>query len=756
MTATFASRLTGAGGRNLRLYATIAGVPFVFQEDRTISPPTSAVPDIANRTTIATIVKVEVGEKRLDMQQMRMVGGSLTITMNDDAAGTLAALFAPRSRPVAFVNADETAASTTINLSTTAAPIPAAGTVYIAGESIRYTSVTGGATPTLNGATRGAFGSRAQAHFGNTEEGARVFVVPPSWKGRRLTLGGFFIDAAGSTTTALSTVLDTFRLTDAPVYIGRGQWEIRCSHLSDEFLARKIGSGLRDIDAATGETGIITFDGTNFSVRVEANSDQFVPGLVPTFARLEMQNGSVSVYQLNSGTSLDELIFGSSPRDLVEHDSGASIMVSRARHIAILDGDAPGTQVLYALTSITGQGVNGAYDHLPGKARTLLGGDEWQFGAGILSTEVDTSAFLDVGSMPIPGWSYVIDAEISVGDFMRDFCLAAGCFWYVTNEGLLSVKRLAEVRQTSLLTINDDNLMIGGANGLEPTITYDEGTIHPRVELECNYDAAAREHLGSVTVVDVELANRYQDNGETLEISSRALTFDDARLRPTSSGQTGTMTRPSATRVQVQSILRRIQVSGGRGGALIVCRVTIDGLGLDLGDNVLFSDRLPDLEGAQTIAGRTCRVVAIAPDFDGGFVDLTLSVQETLFHIAPACVIDAESGAGTIMTLQLGDPASSNVPQPSRMFAAGWTVRIFDVSANTFVDRVVQGVLGANVTMTAAVGFAIQVGIDFIAIAPQANNLSTLLAANNNGFRPLEFTYHQATIPTGAPVSRWR
>lgn len=756
MTTTFASRLTGAGGRNLRLYFTIAGVPFLFQEDET-TVPAAVQSDVASRTVLRTIEKIEIAEKRLDMRELRMVGGSMVITLLDDSAGSLASLFAVRSRRTTYLNANETAASTTINVADVAS-LASAGAVYVDGETISYTSTTGGGTPTLNGATRGAFGSEAQVHFGDTESGAGVYRAPPAWKGRRVTLRGYFLNSVAGTSTstsALSETIDTFRLEEAPVFVGEGRWELRCSHLSDEFITRKLGTGLREV-SCTGRVGLTSSNLQYFRTDDDGGIDQFnVAGGILTYVRLETDETPM-IFQLTQTvgdpTTPDVEFTGN---DLVSRGPGdaVSLDVKSARNIVILSGDAPGTQALYAITSRTGNGANGAYDQLPGATRTVFGGEEWRFGAGVLAAEVDVSAFLDVGSSPIPGWSYVIDGEVTLADFLRDFCLVTGCFWFVNNVGQISVKRLAEARTSSTFTFDTSTLVVGGANGLEPSITYDESSIYPRIELTCNYDPASRDFRGTLSLVDVELAGRYPTDDNILRMQTRSLCFNEARMRPAIAG--GTLLRPTATRLQVQSILRRIQVGGGRGDAVLVCRATVDALVVDLGDIVTFTDSIPDLEGAASIAARTCRVLAIAPDFEHGVVDFTLQILETLFHVAPACTISSTGGGGTILLLNGSDVASPDA-SPGNMFAANWIVRIFDISAGTFVDRTVSSAGATSVILTAALGFVVEADVDFITIAPQANNLSTSLAASINGFRPLEFLYHQASTPTGAPVTRWR
>lgn len=757
MTTTFNTRLSGPEGRRLFLYVLVQGVPFVFQEHAT-SVPASVQSDVASRTVTKTIEKVEVSEKRIDLApgKLRMIGGSLTVTLHETATRQLAALFAPRARRTTFMIADVTAAASTMFVDDTSV-LDEGDTIYVDGESIRVDAVNSATEIDVN---RAQWSSEAQQHFGDTENGAGVFLVPPAWKGRRVTLCGYLVDQNGQTSAALSTTLDTFRLEEAPAYVGDGTWELRCSHLSDEFAARKIGSGLFDVDAAAGEAGRV-HGGQSINFFDVVDIRQFVLGDTTTFVRYEVESGKVGIRPITSivdTLSPDGTInMPAGPNLVTPQGLGGTLVVDSARHIAILQGEPPGASIMRALTSRVGDGANGTYDTLPGRARTIFSEDEWRFGAGILAAEVDAAAWTDVCGSPLPGWSLVIDDEIAVDKFLADVCFSTGSFWFVNRSGQLSVKRLAEARQSVVMAIDEDTLCtVVDDGGMEPTITYAEDSIFPRIMMRCNYDPASRAFEGTLTMIDAELAARYPTDDNRCEVESRSLVIrEGARPIPTG-GPEGTFLRPSCARQQVDGILRRVQVAGGRGRALIQCRCLVNALQLELGDVVTFSYPLPDYEGAASISARKCRVLAIAPDFESSLVDLTLEVLETLFHIAPAAVIASVDGTGTILTLRTTGPEVSS-STPGRMFGASWKLRIYDVSAGTHVDRIVSGTpTDTTITLTVALGFAIEANVDFVTLDTQADAVS-VTADSANGFGTEEFTFTmEADLSSAAPVTRWR
>lgn len=731
MSTTFAGRLDGADGRDLRLYLTIDGIADVFQEDAVDVPSTF---ETSTRTRRRVIQTIEQGQSELDLDRRRMVGGSLRVVLVDDFADSLGDLFASRSRRTTYVTATTLATQTFVNVSSTAA-LPSSGTVYIGGETITYTAKT---ATQLTGCTRGAFGSTAQRHVGGTDQGAGVYVNPPRWVGRRVRLWGYFLNDDGTTTTSLRSKLDTFRLEAAPVYLGQGRWELRCSHLSDEVAQRKIGSGLREQKAYP-----VAAADDPASDRVvwtlEGQSNQWpatTSGYYPTFAAVRFQDEE-GVAILRFRTSADTTY-----RTEVATDSEGDIgNIRRLRrgfvpetvaHWCILKDSDAGTLALFALTSIIGNAANGAYDLLPGTERdTGVGGDEMHFGAGILAAEVDANAFVGVGANAISGWSYVIHEAVNVADFLADFCLATESFWLVDADGVLTVRRLSEARTTPILTVDDD-LVIG-----EPTVELAEDAIYPRARIDAGYDPLTGDYLDSIAIVDVEMASRYPERGDELELQTRGFCLSE-----------GNINRGTISRAQLETLVRRAMVDDGRGRLYLTVKCLLPGLQLDLGDVVNVSLSLPDYEGS-TLTTRTARVVARKPDYDAGVVDLRLQVLETLRYIAPAAVIS--SVVGTTINLDATSPVS--YPGASAyQFAVNDVIELVNVTTGALEERTVSSTPTTS-SLVVTVAPTITAAGNYIRVAKSTSNAGANVSTLN--YRSTDYIYQQPATTNGL-VTRWR
>jgi hypothetical protein len=746
VTTTFATRLVGDAGREIRLALVIQGVPLVFQQGRgTLVNGVVALAgygDGSMHQRHLGLGKIDQGAKELDMQQRRMIGGSLTAELLDDDAGTLQTLFSPRKRRVAFLTADVDTVVTSLTVTDVLSQIadPALspggnGVLYLGGETIVYDGRT--APLTIDVAIRGAFGSDVDVHFGLSEQGEGFFTTPPSWIGRRVKLIGYFERDDGTTDAALAQVLDTFRLEEAPKYLGDGSWSLQCSHLSDEYAVRKVGRGINDVKASAGVVG------GNLVVKSIA-TNRWAQGFTSTQMLLETEDGSIIISDIASTTLINATLNGLTNR--VRGDARTVTIppeVRRARHIAVLSGAEvlPGERLLQMLTSKVGDLANGTYDTLGGFNRTRFGGFEFHFGAGINAADVDDAAFIAVGGTG--AWSNVIDGERAVSEVLFDFCLQTESFWYADNKGKLTVRRLAEDQAAAPFVV-DSSVILS-----DPEVTYDEESISPRVSLKCNYDPVSGDFESVVNVVDVDLAARYPSRTDTLELESRSIVVE-----PVAVGDSGTLVRESVGLAGVEVTLRRIQVANGRGRALARFPAHLDLLTLDLGQVVtLTSSASSNFEGG-VIQAQTGRVTAIGPRIEEGYVDVVIEILGRAFVIAPACVIASRLGA--VLTLQTTGPECATT-SPGNMFAASFnSVAVWDVSANVFEVLDIVGRTATTLTLSAAPTFAHGAG-DFVTVQQQ-DALQT--AANTTGQVPLDFAYQMPDSPVvGVTVSletRWR
>lgn len=766
MSSTFASRLTGSDGRDLRLAFVIQGVPVVFQQGRELVPDAvvalAGFGDGSGHSRYRGVAKIEQAPKELDLQQRRMVGGSLTVDLYDDDApgGTLLDLFSPRRRREAFLVDDIDAAVDAASLNTVT-PFAADDVVYVGGESMIVGAVSGG-TDEITDLIRGAFGSEARPHFGAADQGSSVFTTPPSWIGRRVKLIGYFLSEAATTTADLAMVLDTFRLEKAPQFMGEGLWQLQCSHLSDEFARRKLGSGMREVKSSA-ERRRVNSTTSSFQA-ADGDRDQFVLGTATTYVRARgttrgtdvfdgygwrTVGGGVevgSVHRLFAQTG-SEVIF-ESPNQVT--DTPAVFFPTDLRHIALLPGPVSvGRGMVRALTSRLGDASNGAEDVLPGRDRNGFGETDWRFGAGILAAEVDADAFEDVGN-DAAQFSFVIDDEIDLVVLKFAFCVATNSVWLANRDGQLTVRRLSEERRSSSFVVDDD-VIIG-----EPTVEFVEEDIAPRVRLKCNKDTISGELLLTVNLIDSELADRYPDHSDRLEIESDGIVVDDGIVPGTLNGSL----RPAMSRASAETLLRTLQKQGDRGRIRITAVCHLDALLLDLGDVVVATVEVPDLEGT-TIIERTGRVLMIGPKIDDGEVEVAFELFEPLLAVAPAAVTTGTSGGLDRVVLEA---SADGTATPARMFAVGWGVEQRSADGQIVNDFIVLAIisdtivrLDSNPTLTAG---------DFLVVGEQAfADLSANLNTDDLGTRDFIFAMptNEADIVDGSTTpgianteTRWR
>lgn len=732
--SNFETLLGLTGGRRMRLMFTIDGIERVFQEAAADEPyGTFAL------TRLKVVQSIEVGESSIDLERRRMVGGSMRAVLVDD--GTLGDLFASRSRALTHVTSTANTTATTINVQSTAG-FPATGTIFIGAESIDYGSTT---ATSFASCVRGVFGTQAQTHYGDTERGAKVFAQPPSWVGRRVRLQAYFeTDSPGSDFLAAQYDVDTFRLEEAPVYLGNDRWELRCSHLSDEVAARQLGVGLRKVDAVA-----IRPEYNNTTSQLEWRTrgavNLFPPsttGYYPTSVAVTYEDGSGQLlrFQGNIGASADGDIIATDLTGLFAPGAAitAAVDVRAGRlfpqtfqHWCILAGGNIGQLACFALASVLGDGANGANDVLPGCVRASVGqaGDEARFGAGVRAAELDDSAFIAVANQVVSAWSFIIKEQVSVEDFLADWCLAAEAFWYVDRTGLLTVQTVAEQRVASARTLTADDV-IG-----EPTVEVVEDEIYPRATMRLSLSPWSGDYLDTLTIIDEEMAARYRNREDVLELESLGLCISPAGTN-----------RPTCSRTDIEMLLRRRMVTDGRGRLFVDMDAPMTCLTLELGNRVVLGfTGLPDYEGGD-LNGRSARIVARRPDFERGVVRLRLQVLETLYAIAPAAIIS--SVVGNTLNLRTVGPevASAN---PGQMFAAGWTIEVCRASGGT-ASATILSVTATSVTLTAAPPAGIVAGSDYIRVV-----YSSTTTASVDGYTPVEFTYQQQATG-GPPTTRWR
>jgi len=770
MTVTFATRLAGPDGRNLRMYVTIEGVRHVLQDDDD-DVPTALI--ASTRTRVKCIATIEQERRELDLVARRAKGGGLRLRLLDDSAHTLRSIFSMRKRRATFITANVTAAQTVVTVKSTRA-FSSDGEFWVGGECVSYTGTT---ATTFTGCTRGAYGTEARPFRGGSLNGQAVYSSPPSWLGRTVTLTGYFLEADGSapTSTAMQEVLGTFDVDSAPSYVGGDEWELSAVDRIDGYLKKAIYSGVEQSgsiemvtegDVSTGNAhGFVRRDPDllmlfGISSASALGDDAYVVAERPDANTGDMRSylvRAVTVTATNGATGPFPTVrvdFNLEPglnRRLEEHIGGqGNVRFKSLRAVAYLREKAD-VIAMKVLTSRAGDSGNGAYDLLRGRLNSTATDGEpdvlgWRIGAGILAANIDTASFAAVGGDR--EWFFVVSEPSTIGDFLRDFCIATDSFIVTNALGQLAAKPLSSTA-ASVATIDDDAL-IGDS---EAKAFYDEGNVYPSIVLECGYHHGDAEFTRRIEVHDSEMAERFPHRDETLTLQSRSI-----YLSGVWSNRQSAFNVPLMSLTQIQAMVRRFQSDeGGRGSLYVDARVTIDHALLDLADVVTLTvTDVPNMEGG-TIAAARARVVSIVPVWSDGVVDLRLHILRGPKVIAPAAIID--SVAGNVLTLH-NDPPESHA-LPGNMFAIGNKVLVWDVSGNASFATTLTAVGAGTVTLNALPGFGIADDIDFIT----HDVVSGLdVAPTVNGYVPLsDFVYqvdddegdYEADIPL-AGESRWR
>lgn len=752
MSASWLSRLTNTHGHRLRLYFTIQGIPNVFQEDEEDVP---AVLEDEARPRTKLVQKIHPATTKLVMAERRVEGGTLTIELMDDEAGTLTALFAPRAYRSTYVRADCDDNAATVHVKSEDEFVDEPGAVYVDGETIAYESRD---ADSLFDCERGAYGSTATGHFGSSEQGAAVYRAPSSWKGRRVYLHSYFLNDDGTTTAALERVEGTFRIEKAPRQDDDGQWVITCTELGNEIYKKKIGRGLREMEIEPTHThDSPSPDDDERVLSVGLAVKQFAMGDATTQVVLKSDEGNFACVALIGVDETDAEITINPQASLVDPVAAPWHFTTAVRHIAILE-DTWASIALQVLISKLGDFGGGGFDRLPGTEPETFAGPSFQMGAGIPETEIDIASFQAAGDL-IKG-RYVIDSEHTVADFLFEFCLATNSVPYFTRGGLLAARPISSQSNDTAMSVNATHLH----EGSRAVVEYDEEDIAPRADIECNYDVLTQEYCARINTYDETLAKKYPGDEKTLLLRSKSIIVEEYPLGKNRVPGGIQEVRPSIgvarPLVAVETDMRVIQVTSGRGRARVSGRWHLDLLQLEIGDLVNLAISAPNLEGADSIS-QLARLVEIGPDFDDNAVDATFELIDQVFVFAPACLIESVDGA--VLTLKTGTLEAYEPSTPGQMFGDNFAVQVWDISAGTYVQRRVLSHTDTTVTLDSAPGFGIEDGVDLLRMDAQTLPSDGI---NQDAFRDTDFAYQMhrqenslITIDgdqVAPTISRWR
>jgi hypothetical protein len=757
---TFATTTTGTRVFRPRFWIEIQGIEPVFVE-ATISPASV----VSSRTQHKVIMPggLQVGESRLDLEQLAEQGASLTVRLRDTSARVLRALFASRTRRQMYLTssvASTTAmsGSGTLNVSSTTG-MSSTGTVYVGAETFTYGGKT---STTLTSVTRSLYSSRAQLHTGGTNDGASVWLVPPNWVGRRVTLKACYVQDDGTTSSGESATIGTFRLEQHPRYVGGDEWELECGGLHEAYASARCYVGQREAKPKA--------DGTGYEVSTSGVIDLdaseaflFAIGGVQTFVRVTYaaESGRVELAPLLAADGSTSITVSLAPGPLPppvfvngRRQFGVrTVTVESLQHVAYLTGD-PTAIVLMLLLSQLGDGTNGVYDSLPGAARTGFGLEEWRFGAGLLLADVNVSSFQRLSGQG-PKWTVLIDEEMTVADLLVEFCRALRAYWYVDSSGQLSVAKLREkstasAASTSLTALTDARLVEDEQEALEPEQARPTHSAH----VLANWDPLSKKYLFEQTVVDVELQALFPEASNVLEVESRFLSVDASSF---ASGEASAMKRANPMQPNdLLVLLRRAMVSSSLTHLFLRHVFSWQAAGVNVGDVVRVTNaRVPDLRGT-TIGATTgegdCLVVGKQLNVDQATVALRLLLLDKGYRLAPVGIVSSWDAGTKTATLNGSDATGSN---PGNNFAAGWSVAMFDVSATPHTEAAltIASVTATSITFTGAPAFTPAAG-DLILPKPTDGT-----GLSSSGYTEEDFTYQVPDAGTlgvsGVTDSRW-
>ena len=696
---------------DLHLSVVVEGIPVVFVERNL--PTSPAV--WGGRTPIVCLTRVEEGESTLSYEDRREMAATLDLEMLDDA-GVLADLFATASRSVTWASATSTASATTITLASTAALVGGQH-IYVGAETITAGTVASGTS--LTGCTRGAFGSTAAALYGTASDGDSVYVVPPFWRGRRVSLYGHAPDGAGLYT---STLLGAYLIDEAPVQAGDLRWTLRCAGIVQEYWERSIGLGLREQAAL----GVASITSSHINVQVEDASAFRLGSSFPTYVAIDATSRRsgrevFAIYTLISVDTTTNLIeLALSPSFGTPHIlTGVGLLDATIRPIATFIGAA----LPYLLLSREGQGAT-SYDRLPGRlpASTYEGG--WRMGAAFTTTEVDVAAF---EAVPFVNSLFVVEREEKLTDVLREWTLLTNTAIVSTVDGKIKPITLAPPRIINTTTIGADDVIPDGPL----TVTCDEANVYPLLTVRGGYDIRSGDFTVEAPLINVDLAKKYQRNTNKLEVEIKSIGIDggfpigfDAPA----------WRNPVSMRVEDLIVYVDAVMKGSTlGRRFLSLSLSHEHLGLRIGDVVTLGTDLPDAYDLPdfrggSILGLSARVVARRPRYDQARVDVRLELLDRLLHVCPAATITAYDGLKTY-TLSTTAPEVSGA-SPANDFWIGAAVTFVDRSSlattpATHATSITAIPSTTQITIDVNPSFTAELTVDYVVLNPETSSTGT-------------------------------
>lgn len=715
---TFASLTASLQDHRFALAITIQGVPQVFA-DQGISPASLFQDELSvNRDQLPVLLRdrLSVGDRRLNMEDRLEEGSTLSFVLQDQADGPLQALIRPYGNPETFV--ESTTYARTVDPSTirvgSLSGLASSGVVYIGAETIRYTGLSTPPNALSGTIVRGFYGS----HRSRIDGGARaevasdVFLHPPFWEGREVTLWVGYVEDDG--TIGEMAEWGRWVLTGEPEYLGGGsdgetfgQWRFDAESLWTTLAQAEVMVGLRDVAPEEGTVytdttiNLPTASGRYFA---ENTLNGQASELGHVLAKLGGEEG-ISLRQATAigafSVTVDTVeAVNPTPRDEINAPLVGPIspQVESVRYVFYDTGD-PTEILLKLLCSWNGDGLEEAtWDALPGRERDSVAGDvfgspEWFFGARL-------AAYVDVATFETfigqgPAWTVYLEKPTKIVDILRDWALAVGAVVFV-QDGKITAAALNErtPRSASQQALTDGLLVRLGS---DDAVTFSTDGVVDTFSVRANLDPFTETYHAELTVSDEDIrrGRGRRTRAKELDLPWTTLTWET--VRPPRSSVQRLVRGPGLTEQEVETMLRRRQRRDAK-ARREVDRVDVFTLAaLNLGQVVAVTNpRQPD--GAGGTVATTAIVVAIqGVDFAGEYpsVRLRLRLTEPGYQWAPAARISSTADAGVTVNLRTGAAERwlEDDTKPAREFAVGWRVRV--------VRQSVADGISAETTITA-------------------------------------------------------
>ena len=546
------------------------------------------------------------------------------------------------------LSASVSASATTI--ATIGANNDAGRVVYLERESI-ITGPKSGTSYTL--CQRGAWGSQPRAHGATLPISSR----PRYLAGRRGVLWAVDLD------TMNAQALRAGLLGGSPQFAD-GAYDLEFVDVQKE-LNRPLMRGFQTVTSAdwvvngyavdvTVPDARLFVDGTRSSVRVDADD--------ANLQRIHyLDSGDVDTGTNVVTLDLGRITYNGFPNVAV---NGGVELELRQVQIVVQDAAIAALQIM---CSILGDGANGSYDVLPGRAP---GADfpGVQVGAGIPEDWVDVAAWEaleGIGGQCV----FYLEEETRLLDFLvNEIAWRLGGYVYVTGEGKISFQRYrAAVPAIEANSLAKADILAGSVSVLD-----DESETIGRVSIECNFDPGSREFLSKQTIVFADLMGTYGDDLPAIELQSTSLWIG---------GSGSTLSSPPSSQWELISSFDRIYSRTKDGVRKVRFRLPwqkhttyLPGYTFKLTD-----DRLPDFAGDVGISSRTHEVISASPDPTTGALEVEAEEIPKGFVIAPTAIVASYNAGTGVATLDTTTDYHGS--EPGFDFPVGADIIVFDADA---------------------------------------------------------------------------